>query len=77
MGTSVSPWYQGITLGELSPHVFAIAEAAFRTMVTETTSQSILVSGESGRGLHSSTFQHDVSVHCGIGGVLRGRLGSP
>ena len=25
--------YQGMQLGELSPHVFAIAEAAFRTMV--------------------------------------------
>ena len=42
--------YQGTALGELSPHVFAIAEAAFRTMVNERASQSILVSGESGAG---------------------------
>ena len=42
--------YQGTALGELSPHVFAIAEAAFRTMVNDCASQSILVSGESGAG---------------------------
>ena len=42
--------YQGTALGELSPHVFAIAEVAFRTMVNERASQSILVSGESGAG---------------------------
>ena len=42
--------YQGTSLGELSPHVFAIAEASFRTMVNERASQSILVSGESGAG---------------------------
>jgi myosin heavy subunit len=58
-----------LTPGELSPHVFAIAEAAFRTMVTETTSQSILVSGESGRGSHSSTFRLNVSAFCVTWGV--------
>jgi len=36
--------------GKLSPHVYAIAEDAFRAMLNERRSQSILVSGESGAG---------------------------
>ena len=42
--------YQGTQLGELSPHVFAIAETSFRAMTDFKSSQSILVSGESGAG---------------------------
>eukprot|EP00873_Tetraselmis_striata_P011993 jgi/Tetstr1/432257/TSEL_002292.t1 len=42
--------YKGVDLGELSPHVYAIADNAFRKMVKEGRSQSILVSGESGAG---------------------------
>ena len=42
--------YQGHALGELSPHVFAIAETSFEAMRRENASQSILVSGESGAG---------------------------
>ena len=41
---------KGRALGELSPHVFAIAETAFSAMTNLHTSQSILVSGESGAG---------------------------
>ena len=48
--------YQGMQLGELSPHVFT-SEAAFRTMVKESHSQSILVSGESGAGKTETTKQ--------------------
>ena len=42
--------YRGHSLGELSPHVFAIAETSFEAMRRENASQSILVSGESGAG---------------------------
>jgi myosin-5 len=42
--------YCGQPLGKLAPHVFAMAEEAYRSMVTESTNQSILVSGESGAG---------------------------
>ena len=42
--------YRGHALGELSPHVFAIAETSFEAMREENASQSILVSGESGAG---------------------------
>eukprot|EP01025_Chloroclados_australasicus_P055566 TRINITY_DN6759_c0_g1_i2.p1 TRINITY_DN6759_c0_g1~~TRINITY_DN6759_c0_g1_i2.p1 ORF type:complete len:1608 (-),score=236.01 TRINITY_DN6759_c0_g1_i2:671-5494(-) len=42
--------YKGKELGELSPHVYAIADEAYRLMRRDGTSQSILVSGESGAG---------------------------
>ncbi|XP_019453131.1 PREDICTED: myosin-9-like isoform X1 [Lupinus angustifolius] len=47
--------YKGATLGDLSPHVFAIAEAAYRAMITDEKSNSILVSGESGAGKTETT----------------------
>ncbi|GJP38325.1 hypothetical protein CLOM_g22778 [Closterium sp. NIES-68] len=47
--------YRGSRLGELSPHVFAIAETSFRAMVDYKSSQSILVSGESGAGKTETT----------------------
>jgi myosin-5 len=47
--------YKGASLGELSPHPFAVADAAYRQMVNEGVSQSILVSGESGAGKTEST----------------------
>ncbi|XP_051133264.1 myosin-8-like [Andrographis paniculata] len=47
--------YKGMQLGELSPHPFAIADSAYRRMVNDGISQSILVSGESGAGKTEST----------------------
>ncbi|KAG2654452.1 protein OPAQUE1 [Panicum virgatum] len=47
--------YKGVRLGELSPHVFAVADASYRAMVNESRSQSILVSGESGAGKTETT----------------------
>ena len=49
--------YRGHELGELSPHVFAIAETSFEAMRKENASQSILVSGESGAGKTETTKQ--------------------
>ena len=42
--------YQGRSLGTMPPHVFAIADKAFRDMKVLKQSQSIIVSGESGAG---------------------------
>ncbi|GFU35915.1 myosin heavy chain 95F [Nephila pilipes] len=47
--------YQGRSLGVLPPHVFAIADKAFRDMRALKESQSIIVSGESGAGKTEST----------------------
>ncbi|KAI8376428.1 P-loop containing nucleoside triphosphate hydrolase protein [Radiomyces spectabilis] len=42
--------YSGRRRGELEPHLFAIAEDAYRCMVREQSNQTIVVSGESGAG---------------------------
>lgn len=47
--------YNGKSLGTLPPHVFAIADKAFRDMKVSKQSQSIIVSGESGAGKTEST----------------------
>lgn len=42
--------YSGKRRGELEPHLFAIAEDAYRCMIRESSNQTIIVSGESGAG---------------------------
>eukprot|EP00803_Ostreobium_quekettii_P000595 evm.model.scf_649.4 EVM.evm.TU.scf_649.4 scf_649:26519-48447(+) len=49
-GRHMMEQYRGVDLGELSPHVYAVADEAYRLMIKESSSQSILVSGESGAG---------------------------
>ncbi|KAG4383594.1 hypothetical protein AAZX31_13G103500 [Glycine max] len=53
--TNVMQRYKGATIGDLDPHVFAIAESAYRAMINEEKSNSILVSGESGAGKTETT----------------------
>lgn len=47
--------YQNKRLGELPPHIFAIADAAFHTMLRTKRNQCIVISGESGSGKTEST----------------------
>ncbi|XP_021099439.1 unconventional myosin-VI isoform X7 [Heterocephalus glaber] len=47
--------YQGKSLGTMPPHVFAVADKAFRDMKVLRMSQSVIVSGESGAGKTENT----------------------
>lgn len=38
-------------MGEINPHVYAIAEDAYFTMMRDQAKQAILISGESGAGM--------------------------
>lgn len=53
--THMMEQYRGAPFGQLSPHVFAVADASYRAMINEGHSQSILVSGESGAGKTETT----------------------
>ncbi|XP_074565345.1 myosin-17-like isoform X2 [Curcuma longa] len=53
--THMMEQYKGATFGELSPHVFAVADVAYRAMINEGKNNSILVSGESGAGKTETT----------------------
>lgn len=53
--------YENHTLGRLDPHIFAIADAAFRTMLNKQSNQCIVISGESGSGKTQST---NFLIHC-------------
>ncbi|KAK7285902.1 hypothetical protein RJT34_20687 [Clitoria ternatea] len=54
-GSHMMQQYKGAPFGELSPHVFAVADVAYRAMIIEGKSNSILVSGESGAGKTETT----------------------
>ncbi|XP_033838179.1 unconventional myosin-IXb isoform X2 [Periophthalmus magnuspinnatus] len=53
--------YENQPLGKLSPHIFAIAAAAYRNMLNSQTNQCIVISGESGSG---KTESCSFLVHC-------------
>ncbi|KAL7876741.1 hypothetical protein AOLI_G00117040 [Acnodon oligacanthus] len=53
--------YENHTLGRLDPHVFAIADSAFRAMLNKHLNQCIVISGESGSGKTQST---NFLIHC-------------
>uniref|UniRef100_A0A8C6UX19 Myosin IXb n=1 Tax=Neogobius melanostomus TaxID=47308 RepID=A0A8C6UX19_9GOBI len=53
--------YENQPLGKLSPHIFAVAAAAFRNMLSSQTNQCIVISGESGSG---KTESSSYLVHC-------------
>jgi myosin-6 len=54
-GAALVKQYQGKSLGVLPPHIYAIADKAYRDMRNLSLSQSIMCSGESGAGKTEST----------------------
>lgn len=49
-GSRMMAQYKGIPFGDLSPHTYAVAEAAYSAMMIDEKRQTILISGESGAG---------------------------
>lgn len=52
---SYASMYQGKELGVLAPHIFAIADGSYHTMLRERQNQSVIISGESGAGKTEAT----------------------
>ncbi|KAG9350590.1 hypothetical protein JZ751_024479, partial [Albula glossodonta] len=49
-GEEVIDAYSGQDTADMEPHIFSVAEEAYRTMTREQKNQSIIISGESGSG---------------------------
>uniref|UniRef100_UPI0037E8FDDE unconventional myosin-Vb isoform X3 n=1 Tax=Semicossyphus pulcher TaxID=241346 RepID=UPI0037E8FDDE len=49
-GEEVITAYSGQNMGDMDPHIFAVAEEAYKQMARDERNQSIIVSGESGAG---------------------------
>uniref|UniRef100_A0A665VKF4 Unconventional myosin-VI n=1 Tax=Echeneis naucrates TaxID=173247 RepID=A0A665VKF4_ECHNA len=71
--------YQGRSLGTLPPHVYAIADKAYRDMKVLKMSQSIIVSGESGAGKTENTkfIPDHLSCPPGVGSDLHFPAANP
>uniref|UniRef100_A0AAZ3Q554 Unconventional myosin-IXb-like n=1 Tax=Oncorhynchus tshawytscha TaxID=74940 RepID=A0AAZ3Q554_ONCTS len=53
--------YNNQPLGKLSPHIFAVADMAYHTMLKQQENQCVVISGESGSGKTQST---NFLIHC-------------
>ncbi|XP_061630695.1 unconventional myosin-Vc isoform X1 [Phyllopteryx taeniolatus] len=49
-GDAIIQAYSGQNMGDMDPHIFAVAEEAYKQMARDHKNQSIIISGESGAG---------------------------
>ncbi|XP_041853636.1 unconventional myosin-Va-like [Melanotaenia boesemani] len=62
--------YSGQNMGDMDPHIFAVAEEAYKQMARDQRNQSIIVSGESGAGKTVSAkyaMRYFATVSCSSG----------
>ncbi|XP_075883468.1 unconventional myosin-Va-like [Nelusetta ayraudi] len=62
--------YHGQNMGDMDPHIFAVAEEAYKCMARDQRNQSIIVSGESGAGKTVSAkyaMRYFATVSCSFG----------
>uniref|UniRef100_A0A8C4HTM8 Myosin VAb n=1 Tax=Dicentrarchus labrax TaxID=13489 RepID=A0A8C4HTM8_DICLA len=62
--------YSGQNMGDMDPHIFAVAEEAYKQMARDERNQSIIVSGESGAGKTVSAkyaMRYFATVSCSSG----------
>jgi myosin-5 len=67
-GVDVIDAYRGQQMGQMDPHIFAVAEEAYRRMAREGKNQSIIVSGESGAGKTESA-KYTMRYFATVGGA--------
>ncbi|CAL8356812.1 unnamed protein product [Lota lota] len=61
--------YSGQNLGDMDPHIFAVAEEAYKNMARDERNQSVIVSGESGAGKTVSAkyvMRYFATVSCSL-----------
>uniref|UniRef100_A0A8C8RTN9 Myosin motor domain-containing protein n=1 Tax=Pelusios castaneus TaxID=367368 RepID=A0A8C8RTN9_9SAUR len=61
--------YSGQNMGDMDPHIFAVAEEAYKQMSRNHENQSLIISGESGAGKTASA-KHAMRYFATVGGSL-------
>ncbi|XP_058870055.1 unconventional myosin-Vb [Acipenser ruthenus] len=69
-GEDVIDAYSGQNMADMDPHIFSVAEEAYRQMAREEKNQSIIISGESGAGKTVSA-KFTMRYFAAVGGSVR------
>lgn len=69
-GEEVIDAYSGQDMADMEPHIFSVAEEAYRMMIREEKNQSIIISGESGSG-KTVTAKFSMRYFAVVGGAAQ------